>query len=69
MNSAIRDARLPPARVRSHERRLVEAAARSAGVHLTEFIRDVTIERAREELSSLAHEGEEEGEHGTGEES
>lgn len=50
MKSSIRDARLPPARVRDRERRLVEDAARTEGVHLTEFIRDVAIERAREVL-------------------
>lgn len=56
MRGAIRDARLPPARVRSRERNIVEAAARSRGVHLSEFVRDATLNRARRELSELADE-------------
>lgn len=53
-----RTARIPGPRVRVRERELVEMAARSRGVHVSEFVRNAAIERARERLSELADEGE-----------
>lgn len=53
MPNAKRTARIT-ARYRERERALLEAAARAAGLHLSELVRDATLERARRELARLA---------------
>lgn len=54
-----RTERLPSIRVRPRDRELVEAAAKTAGRHLTEFVRNASLRAARRELSDLAREGQE----------
>lgn len=42
------------ARLRKRERALFEVAARAAGLHLSELMREAAIDRARSELAGLA---------------
>lgn len=53
MSSANRTARIT-ARYRERERQLIEAAARATGVHISEYVRDAALARARRGLAELA---------------